>query len=263
MAFNSVTILTKKEPEKKLTVPLKKTGGRSRTTGRITVRHRGGGAKRKYRIIDFNQRKMNISAEVEAIEYDPNRSAYIMLLKYKDGEKCYQLAPEGIRVGDEIICAEKTDLKIGNRMKLENIPIGFPIYNIELYPNKGGQIVRSAGTAAQILAKEGKNVTISLPSKEIRLVSNQCFASLGQISNPSHKMKILGKAGISRRRGRRPTVRGSVMNPRDHPHGGGEGKTQTGLVHPKTPWGKPARGKKTRKKGKWSDRFIIKRRGKK
>lgn len=253
------SILTKKRPEKRLTLPLKKTGGRGRD-GRITVRHRGGGEKRKYRRIDFGQEKISIPATVKAIEYDPNRSAFIMLLLYDDGEKRYRLAPEGIKIGKKIICDENTPLTTGNRLKIENIPPGSTIFNIELSPGKGGKIVRGAGTSAQILSKEKDYATISLPSKEIRMIKKQCFATLGQVSNPDHRTETLGKAGKSRHRGKRPTVRGSAMNPCDHPHGGGEGKATIGLSHPKTPWGKPALSKKTRKKHKFSSKFIIKHR---
>jgi len=258
MVVQDYSVLTKKEPEKSLTLPLKKTGGRNRD-GRITVRHRGGGEKRKYRIVDFGQEKMGIPAKVEAIEYDPNRSAFIMLLCYKDGERRYRLAPDGIKVGDEVICDEKAPLKIGNRMKLKHIPLGSFVYNVELWPGQGGRIARSAGSSAQLLSREDGWAILQLPSKEIRKVSEECFATLGKVSNPDHKSEVLGKAGKSRHRGRRPAVRGSAMNPCDHPHGGGEGKAPIGLKHPKTPWGKPALGVKTRKK-KWTDKLIIKRR---
>lgn len=251
--------LTKKEPEKSLSLSLQKTGGRS-ASGRITVRHRGGGEKRKYRLVDFGQRKIGILSTVEALEYDPNRSAFIMLLKYEDGSKGYRLTPEGIKVGDKVICDEKAPIKIGNRLKIKNIPSGSFIFDIELTPDKGGKIVRSAGASAQILSKEKGYATVSLPSKEIRLISEECFATLGQVSNPGRKTELLGKAGKKRHRGIRPTVRGGAMAPRDHPHGGGKGKAPIGLKHPKTPWGKPAHGKKTRKKRKFSDKFIIKRR---
>jgi len=252
-------VLTKKEPEKKLTIPLKKTGGRG-NTGKITVRHKGGEEKRKYRIIDFGQEKIGIPAKVEAIEYDPNRSAFIMLLLYKNGKKAYQLAPEGIKIGDEIICQENAPLKIGNRLKLKNIPVGSEVFNVELFPGKGGQIVRGAGTFAQVLSHENDYVQLSLPSKEVRRFSGECFATIGRVSNIEHKTRKLKKAGDSRHRGIRPAVRGTAMNPRDHPHGGGEGRTPIGLKYPKTPWGKPARGVKTRKKHKWSDKYIVKRR---
>lgn len=259
MIVQDYSILTKKEPEKRLVLSLKKNAGRG-NTGRITVRHRGGGEKRKYRIVDFGEEKINIPARVEAIEYDPNRSAFLMLLLYQDGERRYQIAPEGIKVGDRIICKENAPLSLGNRLKLKNISPGTSIFNIELLPEQGGKIVRSAGNSAQILSKEGGFVSIVLPSKEIRLISEECFATIGQVSNINKRTEVLGKAGKKRHRGMRPTVRGTVMNPPDHPHGGGEGRAPIGLKHPKTPWGKPALGKKTRKKHKFSNRYIIKRR---
>ncbi|MFH0987412.1 MAG: 50S ribosomal protein L2 [Patescibacteria group bacterium] len=259
MIVQDYSILSKKEPEGGLVVPFKKTAGRG-WQGRITVRHHGGGEKRKYREIDFGQEKKGVKTFVEALEYDPNRSSFIMLLKYEDGEKRYAIAPEGIKAGDEVFCDEKTLIKTGNRLKIKNIPAGTFIFNIELTPGRGGKIVRSAGTGAQVLSREGKYATVTLPSKEVRLISVESFATIGKVSNPDHRTEILGKAGKSRHRGIRPTVRGSAMNPCDHPHGGGEGKTPIGLVHPKTPWGKPARGKKTRNRRKWSNRFIIKRR---
>jgi len=252
-------ILTKKEPEKKLLVYIKKKAGRSTQTGQITVRHRGGGVKRLYRIIDFGQEKLGIEGKVVALEYDPNRTAYIMLVEYKDGEKRYLLAPEGIKVGEKIICAEKAEIKIGNRMKLKEIPIGTSVFNIELVPGKGGKIVRSAGTSATVLGQEEKYTILQLPSKEIRKVSNECFATIGRVSNPEHIFEDIGKAGRRRLKGWRPTVRGKAMNPVDHPHGGGKGKAPIGMPYPKTPWGKPAKGVKTRKK-KWTDKLIIKRR---
>ncbi len=251
-------ILTKKEPEKKLLLPLKKKAGRN-FSGKITVRHRGGGVKRLYRIVDFGEEKLGIPGKVIALEYDPNRTAFLALVEYQDGEKRYILAPEGIKIGDEIICAENGEIKIGNRLKLKNIPIGTQVYNIELIPGRGGKIVRAAGTSAKVVAQEEKYTQLQLPSKEIRRVSNECFASIGQVSNPGHIFEDIGKAGRRRLKGWRPTVRGSAMNPCDHPHGGGEGKTPIGLKYPKTPWGKPAKGVKTRKK-KWTDKLIIKRR---
>jgi large subunit ribosomal protein L2 len=251
-------ILTKKEPEKRLLLALKKKAGRA-ISGRITVRHRGGGVKRLYRIIDFGQEKLGIPGKVVAIEYDPNRSGYIALIEYQDGEKRYILAPNDLKVGDEIICAEKAEIKIGNRMKLKNIPVGTQIYNIELEPGKGGKLVRGAGTSAKVLALEAGYAHLEMPSKEIRKISEECFASIGQVSHPEKKFEIIGKAGRRRLKGWRPTVRGAAMNPPDHPPGGGEGKTPIGLKYPKTPWGKPAKGIKTRKK-KWTDKFIIKRR---
>jgi large subunit ribosomal protein L2 len=254
-------ILSKKEPEKKLLVPLKKKAGRG-SSGRITVSHKGGGAKRFYRIIDFGQEKLNVSAQVEAIEYDPNRTCFICLLKYQDDEKRYQIYPHGLKIGDKIICSEKAEIEKGNRMNLENIPIGTEVYNIEIEPNRGGKMVRGAGTSARVMAQEGKYTHLVFPSSEERKVLNQCYASIGQVSFPEHRFVKKRKAGQSRLMGKRPTVRGSAMNPVDHPHGGGEGRTGIGLKHAKTPWGKIALGVKTRKK-KWTDKLIIKRRKKK
>jgi large subunit ribosomal protein L2 len=251
-------LLTKKEPEKKLLLPLKKKAGRN-FSGKITVRHRGGGVKRLYRVVDFGEEKLGIPGKVIALEYDPNRTAFLALVEYQDGEKRYILAPDGLKVGDEIICAENAEIKIGNRLKLKNIPVGTQVYNIELIPGRGGKIVRAAGTSAKVVAQEEKYTQLQLPSKEIRRVSNECFASIGQVSNPGHIFEDIGKAGRRRLKGWRPAVRGSAMNPCDHPHGGGEGKTPIGLKYPKTPWGKPAKGIKTRKK-KWTDKLIIKRR---
>jgi len=251
-------ILSKKEPEKKLLVPLKKSGGRN-NSGKITVRHRGGGVKRLYRIIDFGEEKLGIAGKVVAIEYDPNRTAYIALIEYEDGDKRYILAPHNLKVGQKIICQEKVDIEIGNRMKLKNIPIGTLVCNIELEPFKGGKIARGAGTSAKILAFEGGFCHLKMPSGEIRKVPEDCFATIGQMSHPEKRFEKWGKAGRKRLKGWRPTVRGSAMNPCDHPHGGGEGKAPIGLKHPKTPWGKPALGVKTRKK-KWTDKLIIKRR---
>ena len=253
--------LNKKKPEKGLISILKKRGGRN-LQGRITIRHRGGGAKRMYRHIDFSQEKINIPAKVVALEYDPNRSAFIALLEYEDKEKRYILAPQGLKVDDTIVISEKGEFKPGNRMKLKNIPIGTLVYNIEFEPGKGGLIVKGAGTTARVLAQEGGYTHLVLPSSEIRKVSMECFASIGMVSNPEYKYVKIGKAGRSRYKDRRPHVRGSAMNPVDHPHGGGEGRTGIGMKHPKTPWGKPALGVKTRKK-KWTDKLIIKRRKKK
>ena len=252
-------IFTKTEPEKKLTKYIKKKAGRSTQTGRVCVRHRGGGVKRLYRIVDFGQEKFKIPGKVVALEYDPNRTAYIMLVEYEDGEKRYRLAPHEIKVGDEIICAEKAEIKVGNRMKLKEIPIGTSVFNVELVPGKGGKIVRAAGTSAKVVGQEEKYTILELPSKEIRKVFNECFATIGQVSHPEHIFEDIGKAGRMRLKGWRPTVRGSAMNPVDHPHGGGKGKAPIGMPYPKTPWGKPARGIKTRKK-KWTDKLIIKRR---
>ncbi len=251
-------ILTKKEPEKRLLLRLKKRAGRARS-GRITVRHKGGGAKRLYRIIDFRQEKLNIKGRVIALEYDPYRTAFIALIEYEDGDRRYQIAPQDLKVGDEIICSEKAEVKVGNRMKLKNIPVGTLVYNIELEPGQGGKMVRGAGTSAKVLAHEGKYTHLEMPSKEIRKVLQECFASVGAVSRPEHIYVKLGKAGRARWKGRRPTVRGTAMIPPAHPHGGGEGKAPIGLKHPKTPWGKPAKGVKTRKR-KWTDKYIIQRR---
>jgi len=254
-------IITKKEPEKNLLLSFKRRAGRGKN-GRITVRHQGGGVKRLYRIIDFGEERMNLSAKVIAIEYDPYRTALICLLEYEKKDKRYQILPHGLKVGDIVICAEKAEIKIGNRMKLKNIPVGTSVYNIELEPGRGGKLVRSAGSAAEVAAQEGKYTHLVFPSSEIRKIPNECFASIGQVSFPEHKFVIIGKAGNVRRKGVRPTVRGSAMNPCDHPHGGGEGRTPIGLKHPKTPWGKPALGVKTRGR-KWTQKYIIQRRKKK
>jgi len=251
--------ITKKEPEKSLLAPLKKKAGRN-VYGRITVRHRGGGHKRRYRIIDFKRDKDSIPGKVAAIEYDPNRTAFIALIHYVDGEKRYIIAPHGLKVGDVIESGENVDIKVGNALPLKNIPVGTIVHNIELIPGEGGQLVRAAGAAAQLMAKEGDYVHIRMPSGEIRLINANCRATIGQVSNIDHENIKIGKAGRSRWLGRRPAVRGSVMNPVDHPHGGGEGKAPIGHPGPLTPWGKPAVGYKTRKKGKASDKFIIKRR---
>ncbi|SHF33357.1 LSU ribosomal protein L2P [Thermoanaerobacter uzonensis DSM 18761] len=251
--------VTKDKPEKSLVVTLTKTGGRN-VYGRITVRHRGGGHKRKYRIIDFKRDKDGIPGKVAAIEYDPNRTAYIALIHYLDGEKRYIIAPYGLKVGDIIESGENVDIKVGNALPLRNIPVGTIIHNIELIPGKGGQLVRAAGAAAQLMAKEGDYVQVRMPSGEIRLIKADCRATIGQVSNLDHENVKIGKAGRSRWLGIRPTVRGSAMNPVDHPHGGGEGKAPIGHPGPLTPWGKPALGYKTRKKGKASDKFIIRRR---
>ncbi|WP_461368783.1 50S ribosomal protein L2 [Candidatus Darwinibacter acetoxidans] len=250
--------LTKKEPEKSLVVSLKSSGGRN-SGGRITARHRGGGHKRKYRIIDFKRDKDGIPAKVAAIEYDPNRSARIALLHYLDGEKRYILAPVGLNVGDMVESGPGADIKPGNALPLENIPVGAIIHNIELQPGKGGQMVRSAGAAAQLMAKEGKYATIRLPSGEFRMVLQSCRATIGQVGNVEHENMVIGKAGRSRHLGRRPHVRGVAMNPVDHPHGGGEGKAPVGMPSPVTPWGKPTLGTRTRKK-KPSDRLIVRHR---
>lgn len=254
-------IFTNKKPERKLVLFLKKRAGRG-SSGRITVRHQGGGVKRLYRIVDFGQEKINIPGKISAIEYDPNRTSYIALAEYQDGDKRYILSPKGLKVGDDIICSETAELKMANRTKLKNIPIGMEVYNIEIEPGRGGKMAKGAGTAATVIAQEHPYTNLEMPSREVRKVSEECFASIGVVSNEKHIFEILGKAGRARHKGIRPTVRGTAMNPCDHPHGGGEGKTTTGLKFSKTPWGKPARGVKTRKRFK-TDRFILKRRQKK
>ncbi len=258
--MKSPKLLTKKEPEKKLLKFIKKKAGRA-CSGRITVRHRGKGAKRLYRIIDFGQEKLGLQAKVVALEYDPYRTSFIALLEYQDGEKRYILAPQNLKIGDEIIISEKAEIRPGNRRKLKNIPVGTQLYNVEIEPGKGGKLVRGAGTAAKILAQEGKFVHLEMPSSEIRRISRECFASIGMVSRPEHKFTTLSKAGRARHMRRRPAVRGTAMVPADHPHGGGEGRSPIGLKHPKTPWGRLALGGKTRKK-KWTDKYIIKRRHK-
>ena len=253
--------VTKTEPERSLIVPLKKRGGRN-MYGRITVRHRGGGNKRFYRLIDFKRDKRGIPAKVAAIEYDPNRTARIALLHYVDGEKRYIIAPLGLKVGDTVMAGPEAEIRPGNALPIANIPTGTMIHNIELYPGRGGQLVRAAGTSAQLLAKEGDYAHIRLPSGEVRLVRQECYATIGQVGNVEHANIKLGKAGRKRHMGIRPTVRGSAMSPRDHPHGGGEGRQPIGLPGPKTPWGKPTLGYKTRR-NKRTDKFIIRRRSKK
>jgi len=251
--------ITKTEPEKSLLRPLKKKAGRN-VQGRITVRHRGGGHKRMYRLIDFKRDKHGVPARVASIEYDPNRSARIALLVYADGEKRYIIAPLGLQVGDVVMSGPDAEIRVGNALPLERIPLGTLVHNVELYPGRGGQLVRAAGTSAQVLAKEGKYVTLRLPSGEIRLIRKECMATIGQVGNVEHGNIKLGKAGRKRWLGRRPHVRGSAMSPRDHPHGGGEGRTPIGLPGPKSPWGKPTLGKKTRR-NKATDKYIIRRRG--
>ena len=253
--------ITKTKPEKSLTVSLRKKGGRN-NTGRTTVRHRGGGAKRKYRIIDFKRDKTGIPGKVAAIEYDPNRSANIALIHYVDGEKRYILAPVGLKPGDEVMSGENAEIKTGNALPLRVIPTGTPIHNIELSPGRGGQMVRSAGNSAELMAREGGYALIRLPSKEIRRVRTDCMATVGQVGNVDYDSITLGKAGRKRWMGWRPTVRGSAMNPNDHPHGGGEGRAPIGMPGPKTPWGKPAYGVKTRK-NKRTDKMILRRKKKK
>lgn len=251
--------LTKTKPEKALVLPLKKNAGRN-SQGRITTRHQGGGHKRLYRIIDFKQDKFNIPGKISSIEYDPNRNGFISLIVYRDGEKRYIIAPQDIKVGDEIISAEKTEFKAGNRMFLKNIPIGTLVYNIEIMPGSGGIIARSAGSCAKVMGFDGGYCHLAMPSKELRMVRENCYASIGQVSNPEHNTMVIGKAGRTRWLGIRPTVRGSAMNPCDHPYGGGEGRQRRGTKRPKTKWGKVTGGHKTRKKKKWSNRLIIKRR---
>ena len=254
--------LSRVEPEKSLLTPLKKNAGRN-NTGRITVRHRGGGNRRKYRIIDFKRNKLDMPGKVLTIEYDPNRSANIALLQYEDGEKRYILHPVGLNIGDSVISGTGADIKPGNALPLSSIPVGTVVHNIEMHPGKGGQLVRSAGGSAQLMAKEGRYALLRLPSGELRNVLASCMASIGQVGNTTHENVSYGKAGRVRHMGIRPTVRGSVMNPCDHPHGGGEGKSPIGRPGPVTPWGKPALGYKTRKKHNQSDKYIVKRRGKK
>lgn len=254
--------LTKKRPEKSLLKYVKRNVGRSSSTGRITTRHKGGGVKRMYRVIEFSQTRMDSPAKVIALEYDPNRTAFIALLQYRNNEKQYIIAPQDLKVGQEIIFAEKTPLIPGNRTKLKNIPVGTAVYNVELEAGRGGIIVRSAGSSAQVLAHDGDYINLKMPSSEIRRFSGECFASIGMVSNPENRFYRVGKAGISRMKGRRPHVRGSAMNPVDHPHGGGEGRQPIGLKHPKTPWGRPALGVKTRNNKKWSTKLIISRRKK-
>lgn len=260
MSYADFSMLTKKKPEKSLVVRLKKNSGRN-NRGIITCRHKGGGTTTQYRMVDFRQvDKLNVPARVTAVEYDPNRTSYIILVQYKDGDKRYHLAPEGVKVGDEIVTADRTKVKPGNRMMLKNIPVGFDIFNIQIDLNKGGQVVRTAGSSAKLVAVEAEWAQVQLPSKEIRLFHKNCFATIGRVSNAEHSLVKLGKAGRSRHKGIRPTVRGRVMNPCDHPHGGGEGKCPCGLPGPQTPWGFPALGYKTRKKKNATDRFIYRNR---
>ena len=259
MTGSDFSEITKSTPEKSLTVSLKKNAGRN-NQGKITVRHRGGGSRRKYRIIDFKRRKDGIPATVVSIEYDPNRTANIALISYVDGEKAYILAPEGLKVGQKVMNGADAEVRVGNCLPLELIPVGTMVHNIELHPGKGGQMVRSAGNGAQLMAKEGKYATLRLPSGEMRMVPIVCRASVGIVGNGDHNLINIGKAGRKRNMGIRPTVRGSVMNPNDHPHGGGEGRAPIGRSGPMTPWGKPALGYKTRKKNKQSNKMIVRRR---
>lgn len=253
--------ITKTEPERSLIMPLRKTGGRN-LYGRITVRHQGGGHKRFLRIIDFKRNKLNVPARVAAIEYDPNRTARLALLYYVDGEKRYILAPVGLKVGDTVVSGPSADIRPGNSLPISSIPVGTMVHNIEVKQGKGGQLVRSAGTAAQLLAKEGEYAQVRMPSGEVRLILQTCYATVGQVGNLEHSNIKLGKAGRKIHLGIRPTVRGTAMSPRDHPHGGGEGRQPTGMPGPKSPWGKPTRGYKTRR-NKQTDKFIVKRRSKK
>jgi large subunit ribosomal protein L2 len=261
MSVSTFEEITETKPEKSLLAPLRKKAGRN-VRGKITVRHRGGGHKRRYRLIDFKREKFGIPAKVTSIEYDPNRSARIALLTYADGEKRYIIAPLGLMVGGVLMSGPEAEIRVGNALPLANIPVGTVIHNIELQQGRGGQLVRSAGTSAQLMAKEGKYAHVRLPSGEVRLIHQQCMATIGQVGNTDHGNISLGKAGRKRHRGWRPTVRGSAMSPRDHPHGGGEGKTPIGMPSPKTPWGKPTLGYKTRR-NKATDKWIVRRRGKK
>lgn len=258
MSVSAFTEITAKKPEKSLLAPLKSTGGRN-NQGRMTARHRGGGHKRRYRIIDFRRNKDGVPATVASIEYDPNRSARIALLHYADGEKRYILAPLGLSVGDKVESGPDADIKVGNALPLRNIPVGTVVHNVEMQPGKGGQLARSAGAGAQLMAKEGNWATLRLPSGEFRMVHIDCRATVGQVGNVDHENIVLGKAGRSRYLGRRPHTRGVVMNPVDHPHGGGEGKSPIGMPSPVTPWGKPTLGYRTRRKKK-SDALIVRRR---
>ena len=259
MSVTDYSELSKVAPERSLLVPMSNKSGRN-SYGRITVRHRGGGNRRKYRIIDFKRDKFDVVGEVLTLEYDPNRSAHIALVKYEDGEKRYIIAPAGLKVGDKVMAGPGADIKPGNALPLINIPTGTFVHNVELYPGRGGQLARAAGNAAQLMAKEGPYALLRLPSGELRNVPNGCMATVGVVGNTDHENVKVGKAGRKRHMGWRPTVRGSVMNPNDHPHGGGEGKSPIGRPGPVTPWGKPALGYKTRKTKKASDKLIVKRR---
>jgi large subunit ribosomal protein L2 len=261
MTVSDFAEITTDTPEKSLLAPLHRKGGRN-NQGKLTVRHHGGGHKRQYRIIDFKRDKDGIPGRVATIEYDPNRSANIALINYVDGEKRYIIAPKNLKVGMEIVSGADADIKVGNALPLINIPVGTVVHNIELKPGKGGQLVRSAGTSAQVLGKEGKYVLVRLNSGEVRMILATCRATIGQVGNEQHELINIGKAGRSRWLGKRPTVRGSVMNPNDHPHGGGEGRTPIGRKSPMSPWGKPTLGAKTRKRTNKSDKFIVRRRKK-
>ncbi|MDD5098649.1 MAG: 50S ribosomal protein L2 [Candidatus Pacebacteria bacterium] len=262
LKLKNLLILSKKKPEKNLLARVKRSGGRG-SNGRITSRHIGGGARKLYRIVDFAQTKMNVWGTIAALEYDPNRNAFLMLVEFEDKEKKYMIAPEGVKAGDRIIVAEKAEANAGSRMRLKNIPEGTIVYNIELEPGRGGKIVRSAGTGAVIQNHEGKYSNIKMPSTEIRKILGECFASVGTVSNSEYRFINWSKAGKSRKKGIRPHVRGSAMNPCDHPHGGGECRSPIGMKYPKTPWGKHALGVKTRNKTKWTTGLIIQRRNKK
>lgn len=263
MTVVDYSVLTKKEPEKSLTFGRKRMVGRG-SNGRITTRHKGGGVKKLYRVIDFRQQdKLDIPGKVSAIEYDPNRTAFIALITYKDGEKRYILAPKDLKVGAAVLSSENAPAEVGNRLPFKKIPVGYFVHNVELLPGKGGQIARSAGSSIQILARDGGYVHLQMPSSEVRKVSEKCWASIGTMSNSDHNLVVIGKAGRARHMGRRPAVRGTAMNPCDHPHGGGEGRQPIGLPYPKTRWGKPALGVKTRRKKKVSNVFIVRRRKKK
>ncbi|WP_085520779.1 50S ribosomal protein L2 [Tuberibacillus sp. Marseille-P3662] len=262
MTASDYSEITTDQPEKSLLEPLSKKAGRN-NTGRMTVRHKGGGHKRKYRIIDFKRNKDGIPGRVATIEYDPNRSSNIALINYADGEKRYILAPKGLEVGHQIMAGPDADIKVGNALPLKNIPVGTVVHNVELRPGKGAQLVRSAGSESQILGKEGKYVLVRLTSGEVRMILETCRATIGQVGNLEHELINVGKAGRSRWQGKRPTVRGSVMNPTDHPHGGGEGRAPIGMPSPVTPWGKPTLGLKTRKRNNPSNKYIVRRRGKK
>ncbi|MCH5202245.1 MAG: 50S ribosomal protein L2 [Oscillospiraceae bacterium] len=259
MSVTDYSSLSKVAPEKSLLAPLKKNAGRN-SYGRITVRHRGGGNRRKYRVIDFKRQKFDMPATVKTLEYDPNRSAFIALIQYEDGEKAYIIAPQGLKVGDTVVAGPNADIKPGNALPLNAIPTGTFIHNIELYPGRGAQLARSAGNMAQLMAKENGMALLRLPSGELRNVPDSCMATVGVVGNADHENVKIGKAGRKRNMGWRPTVRGSVMNPNDHPHGGGEGKSPVGRPGPCTPWGKPALGYKTRKSHKASDKLIVRRR---
>lgn len=260
MTVSAFDDITRSEPERSLLAPLRKSGGRN-NRGSVTVRHRGGGHKRRYRIIDFRRDKLDVTAQVISIEYDPNRSARIALLQYTDGDKRYIIAPVGVKVGDTLMSGPNAEIYAGNALPIRNIPLGTQINNIELFPGRGGQLARSAGVSAQLVAKEGRMAQVRLPSGEVRFIDMDCMATIGQVSNPEHGNLNLGKAGRNRWLGRRPTVRGVAMDPASHPHGGGEGRSPVGMAGPKTPWGQPALGKRTRK-NKRTDKFVVRRRAK-